>query len=163
MPTYLFYKYGQLLLGINNKNREQKILDKAVAHLELVGLKDQALLYPGQLSYGNQRRLEIARALTGEPTVLLFDEPAAGLNNFESHELGELMLGLRDQLKLSIIIIEHDMDVLMTVSDWVIVLVEGAVLTQGQPEKVQKNPQVIAAYLGEEDAFADLAPPQLET
>ena len=151
------------LLGLKTRDKEKRILEEAVHNLELVGLKDQADFFPGQLSYGNQRRLEIARALTGKPSLLLFDEPAAGLNNFESQELGELMLNLREKLNLSILIIEHDMDVLMTVSDWVVVLVEGAVLTQAAPKEVQKDPQVIAAYLGEEDAFADLKPPPLET
>ncbi len=124
------------------------IQKEARGNLHLVGLGERANNYPDNLSYGNQRKLEIARALTGRPDLLLLDEPAAGLNNQESDELAELLLNIRYTLELTILIIEHDMDVLMQVSDRVLVLVEGGLLTVDTPRNVQKDTRVIDAYLG---------------
>jgi len=139
------------------RGREQRLRDEARANLEAVGLGGREAALPGELSYGNQRKLEIARALMGRPSLLLLDEPAAGLNNQESQELAELILALRDERQLTVVLIEHDMDVLMAVSDMVTVLVEGAVLTSGAPRKVQGDARVIEAYLGQDDIFDDLA------
>lgn len=127
-----------------------KTLPTAIDNLSLVGLEGQRHNYPDNLSYGNQRKLEIARALTGKPKLLLLDEPAAGLNNHESEELAELLLHIRDNFKLTILIIEHDMDVLMNISDRVLVLVEGGLLTVDTPSNIQKDKRVINAYLGSE-------------
>jgi ABC-type branched-subunit amino acid transport system ATPase component len=123
---------------------------EARENLEAVGLENGENKYPDNLSYGNQRKLEIARALTGKPSLLLLDEPAAGLNNQESDELADLLLDIREKRGLTILIIEHDMDVLMRISDRVLVLVEGGLLAVDSPQNIQKDSRVVNAYLGEE-------------
>jgi ABC-type branched-subunit amino acid transport system ATPase component len=144
------------LLGTKGKSGERKIMESARANLELVGLYDHKDVSPAALSYGNQRRIEIARALTGDPKLLLLDEPAAGLNNQESEDLADLLVGIQKNIGLGILIIEHDMDVLMTISHQVLVLVEGGVLMYDSPQAVQNDPRVIEAYLGREEDFKDL-------
>jgi ABC-type branched-subunit amino acid transport system ATPase component len=147
-----WYRPGLLsLMRPHGGSIQQTIMAQAHEHLELVGLGDKRDLSPDALSYGDQRRLEIARAMMGNPKLLLLDEPAAGLNNQESQELAELLLDLRQNTGLTILIIEHDMDVLMTVSDMVLVLVEGQLLLENTPRKVQQDPRVIEAYLGREE------------
>ncbi|NCC24518.1 MAG: ABC transporter ATP-binding protein [Deltaproteobacteria bacterium] len=136
--------------------REREIKAEARANMALVGLTGREADSPGALSYGDQRRLEIARALTGHPRLLLLDEPAAGLNNQESQELAALFERIRTELGLGILIIEHDMDVLMAISDRVLVLVEGGLVMHDTPEAVQQDPRVIEAYLGREEDFGDL-------
>ncbi|MDD2220262.1 MAG: ABC transporter ATP-binding protein [Desulfoplanes sp.] len=147
-----WYRPGPLSLVRRGGGRtEQNILADALGYLEQIGLLAKKDIGPDKLSYGDQRRLEIARAMMGHPKLLLLDEPAAGLNNQESQELAELLLHIRDTTELTILIIEHDMDVLMTVSDLVLVLVEGQLLLEDTPRKVQQDPQVIEAYLGKEE------------
>lgn len=159
-----------VILGVNSsiqlsfkdlftfKQKDYKKLEKeAEYYLEIVGLKDKKDLSPAQLSYGHQRKLEIARALMSKPKLLLLDEPAAGLNNQESHELATLLSSLKKEFDLTLLIIEHDMDVIMSISDEVLVLIEGKAFMQDIPKNIQKNPEVIKAYLGEEDIFADIA------
>jgi len=139
-------------------SREYKQLQKqAREFLDLVGLKEKEKLSPSQLSYGHQRKLEIARCLMSKPRLILLDEPAAGLNNQESHELANLLAFLKKELNLTLLIIEHDMDIIMSISDEILVLIEGKPFIQDTPKNVQKNPEVIKAYLGEEDIFADIA------
>jgi branched-chain amino acid transport system ATP-binding protein len=127
---------------------EQRVEQRARDLLDLLGLTRYAGSYARELPYGLQRRLEIARALAAQPRVLLLDEPAAGLNPQEKKELMALIGRLRDE-GLTIFLIEHDMKVVMEISDRIVVLDHGVKLTEGKPAEVRSNPQVIEAYLGQ--------------
>ena len=140
------------LLGLAvYRNAENAAIDKAKYWLDRVGLLQRADDPAGDLPYGAQRRLEIARAMCTDPVLLCLDEPAAGLNPRESHELNELLLSIRDDHATSILLIEHDMSVVMEISDHVVVLDYGVKISDGTPEAVRNDQKVIAAYLGVED------------
>jgi branched-chain amino acid transport system ATP-binding protein len=138
------------------RSAERRAIERATFWLERIGLIDRADDAAGNLPYGDQRRLEIARALCTEPALLCLDEPAAGLNARESAALSELLLSIRVDQDTSILLIEHDMSVVMEISDHVVVMDYGMKIGEGSPRQVRDDPRVIAAYLGadEQEAIA---------
>lgn len=141
--------FNESLLGIRNRKEEQLLKNTALEKIHLIGLQDYADVEALEMPYGRQKMVEVARAMMTSPKVLLLDEPAAGLNAVETKELGHMLVRLRNE-GVCVILIEHDMETVMAVSDRIIVMNYGEKLAEGIPSEILKNQEVINAYLGEE-------------
>lgn len=143
-----------LIAGLLNTNSftnwEKSAINNASEWLERFDLLDDANRLAGELAYGKQRHLEIARAMCTKPTLICLDEPAAGLNPHETAELSEKIKQLRKEFAITVLLIEHDMSMIMQISDQIVVLDHGEVIAKGNPEQIKNNPQVIEAYLGKD-------------
>ena len=139
---------GALGAGRVRRGSSRRHALETLAQLGIDGLADR---YAGTLSYGDQRRLEIARALAAEPRFLLLDEPAAGMNEGESNELGAAVQAIRKDRGCGVLVVEHDLRLIMRICDHVVVLNEGEVIASGSPAEVRTDPAVVAAYIGTEE------------
>ena len=145
------YSMLDSLLHTPRFTREEKRLrELAMEKLEFVGLAERRDAQACDLPYGEQRLLELARAMASGPRLLLLDEPAAGMNNKETAGLGTIIRRIRDELHIGVALVEHDMELVMDISDRITVLHFGSVLAEGTPKEIQDNPDVVAAYLGED-------------
>jgi len=141
---------GAVFRPQSTRKEEKQVVADSYGILEKIGLTKFVNEFAKNLPYGAQRRLEIARALATEPFILLLDEPAAGMNPMETRELDNLIVRLRNQEEVSILLIEHDMKLVMSLSDRIVVMDYGKKIAQGTPLEIKSNPVVIKAYLGEE-------------
>lgn len=135
-----------------SKDEEAEMQQRADEVLKYLSLTDYADRAAGDLPFGIQKRVEFGRALASQPKLLLLDEPAAGLNHEELHDLGELIKDVRDRMGITVLLVEHHMSLVMSVSDWIVALNFGKKIAEGTPEHIQKHPEVIRAYLGGEAA-----------
>ena len=152
------YSLGELLFSVPTfRRKEFQVTARALELLNLLGLSESANRPAASLPYAHQRRLEIARALATEPQLLLLDEPAAGMNPAESDNLHQLILDLRTRFHLTVLLVEHDMRLVMNLCERIVVLNYGKIIAEGRPEEVRANPQVIAAYLGQENPETEVS------
>ncbi len=140
---------GAVIRGREFRDEERAVRERAFEYLGFVGLTDQARGIAGSLPYGAQRRLEIARALATDPSLILLDEPTAGMNPQETTEVMQLIFRLKE-LGKTVLLIEHDMKVVMGISDWIAVLNHGVKIAEGSPSDIRANASVVEAYLGKE-------------
>ena len=149
MHSITKYEFVNCILNLPVvRKQDKKIREKSMEILKLVSLDNKAHLKASSLPYGEQKKLELARALTAEPELLLLDEPVAGLNLNEAQEISEFLLKLKTEFGITLVLIEHNMNVVMDLSEKIVVLHYGEKIAEGTPDEIQNNPLVIKAYLG---------------